>query len=63
MTFAVDPSEYVPVAVNCWVAPTSKLTGDDGITAIEDNVSVEVDLEHAANPKVKLAFVCNKSTH
>jgi hypothetical protein len=38
----VEPSEYVPVAVNCWVEPTIKLAGDAGVTAIEDNVGVLV---------------------
>jgi hypothetical protein len=31
----VDPSEFVPMATNCWVAPT----GMDGITAMEDRVA------------------------
>ena len=33
----VEPSEYVPVAVNCAVAPTAKLGGEAGSTSIEDN--------------------------
>ena len=32
------PSEYVPVAVNCWVAPTTILAVA-GVTTIEDNVT------------------------
>ena len=36
--FWVDPSEYVPVAVNCWVAPTTMLTVA-GVTAIEERVA------------------------
>jgi hypothetical protein len=52
---AVEPSEYVPVAVNCWVAPGIKLVGDDGVTAMEVKVVVVVDFEHAANPKVRVA--------
>jgi hypothetical protein len=38
VTFCVLLSEYVPVAVNCWVAPTAIL-GFAGVTAIEDNVA------------------------
>ena len=34
----VDPSEYVPVAVNCWVVPAT-LVAVAGITAIEDKVA------------------------
>ena len=34
----VVPSEYVPVAVNCWVAPAAML-GLAGVTAIEDRVA------------------------
>jgi len=34
----LDPSENVPVAVNCWVAPTSRL-GLDGVTPMEDRVA------------------------
>jgi hypothetical protein len=34
----VDESEYVPVAVNCWVVPTA-LLGLAGVTAIEDKVA------------------------
>ena len=32
------PSEYVPVAVNCWVTPTGIL-GSAGVTAMEDRVA------------------------
>ena len=35
---SVEPSEYVAVALNCWVKPAFKLGGDDGVTAMEDNV-------------------------
>ena len=63
----VEPSEYVPVAVNCWVEPTIKLAGEAGATAIEDNVGVSVVAvvivvedeafdEHAAAPKVRAAI-------
>jgi hypothetical protein len=31
----VDPSEFVPMATNCWVTPT----GMDGITVMEDRVA------------------------
>ena len=34
----VVPSENVPVAVNCWVAPTVWL-GLDGVTAMDDRVA------------------------
>jgi hypothetical protein len=64
---AVESSEYVPVAVNCWVEPTIKLAGEAGATAIEDNVGVlvvavvivvedEVFDEHAVAPKVRAAI-------
>jgi hypothetical protein len=33
----VEPSENVPVAVNCWVEFIVKSTGDAGSTSIEDN--------------------------
>jgi len=36
--FWVDVSEYVPVAVNCWVFPAGTL-GLAGVTAIEDKVA------------------------
>ena len=32
------PSEYVPVAVNCWVVPAT-LVAVAGVTAIEDKVA------------------------
>jgi len=31
----IDPSEYVPVAKNCWMAPT----GMDGTTATDDKLA------------------------
>ena len=37
----LEPSEYVPVAVNCWVAPTIMLAVA-GATVIEDKVTEEV---------------------
>lgn len=46
-----ESSEYVPVAVNCLVAPIAKLIVAAGATEIEDNVagggdvSVEVDVD------------------
>ena len=39
----VEPSEYVPVAVNAWVEPTVRLAGEAGSTSIEFNVGVVVD--------------------
>jgi hypothetical protein len=64
---AIEPSEYVPVALNCWVEPTAKLAGEAGATAIEDNVGVfvvavvivvedEAFDEHAAALKVRAAI-------
>ena len=52
----VEPSEYVPVAVNAWVEPTAKLAGEAGATAIEDNVAEDVVVEavDAAATTVKL---------
>ena len=44
--FWVDPSEYVPVAVNCWVIPTAMLAVA-GVTAIEDNVTAAVTVRVA----------------
>jgi hypothetical protein len=38
---AVAPSEYVPVAVNCWVSPAAKLAGEAGSTSIADNVGAD----------------------
>ena len=38
---AVEPSEYVPVAVNAWVEPIGTVY-NIGATAIEDSVSVGV---------------------
>jgi hypothetical protein len=37
--FWVEESEYVPVAVNCWVSPAGTLAVA-GVTAIEDNETV-----------------------
>jgi hypothetical protein len=41
---AVEPSEYVPIASNCWVKPAFKLGAGDGVTAIEDNVGKDLDV-------------------
>lgn len=38
--FAVEPSEYVPVAVNSKVQPTAKLAGGFGVTEIEDKAGM-----------------------
>ena len=32
-------SEYVPPAINCWVAPIVRLAGDAGVTAIDVSVT------------------------
>jgi len=63
---AVEPFEYVPVAVNCWTSPTINFGGEIGVTAMEDNfgefelVAVLVDEQAAAlrtkvmtNPKIR----------
>jgi len=50
---AVELSLYVPVAVNCCVAPAFKCAGDAGVTAIEVRVFVLVDgrpLHPVTNP-------------
>ena len=39
----VEPSAYVPVAVNCRVAPIAKLTGEAGSILIEDKVGAAAD--------------------
>jgi hypothetical protein len=33
---AVDPSEYVPIASNCSVAPNARIAGDTFVTMMED---------------------------
>jgi len=38
----VVPSEYVPVAVSCCVAPTATLAGDAGVTAIDAKATAVV---------------------
>ena len=47
----VVESEYVPVAVNCWVLPTTILAAV-GVTAIEDKVAVEAVTVRAAVSEV-----------
>ena len=42
----VVPSEYVPVAMNCWMVPTT-LLAVAGVTAIEDNVTAAVTVRVA----------------
>ena len=37
----VEPSEYVPVAVNCWVAPIAKLAGEADSTSKATNVGAD----------------------
>ena len=39
MISAVVPSEYVPTASNCCVAPVARIAGVAGVTAMEDNVT------------------------
>lgn len=36
LTSAVEPSEYVPMAVNCCVEPTARFAGVAGVTVIVD---------------------------
>lgn len=36
--FAVEPSEYVPITTNCWVAPVARIAGVAGDIEMEDNV-------------------------
>jgi hypothetical protein len=36
--FCVEPSEYAPVAVNCWVVPSAR-PGKDGVIARETSVA------------------------
>lgn len=40
--FLVEPSLYVPVAVNCWVAPT-EIDAEAGVTEMEVRVAVGVE--------------------
>ena len=37
VTFLVEPSQYVPVAVNCWVEPTPNVSDGAGDTVMEDS--------------------------
>jgi hypothetical protein len=41
---AFVPSEYCPLAVNCWVRPAAKLAGEAGVTVMEDNFNVDVEV-------------------
>ena len=57
------PSEYVPVAVNCWVTPTGML-GLAGVTAMEDRVA-EVTVRAALPetiPEVAVMIVAPAAT-
>jgi hypothetical protein len=38
------PSEYCPLAVNCWVRPPAKLAGEGGVILMEDNFNVDVEV-------------------
>ena len=61
--FCVDPSEKVPVAINCWVVSTAML-GFAGVTAIETKtalVTIKVVLPDTA-PKVALMLVLPGAT-
>jgi hypothetical protein len=42
VTSSIEPSEYVAIALNCWLKPVFKSGGDDGVIATEDNVRVVV---------------------
>jgi hypothetical protein len=48
----VDPSEYIPVAMNCWVVPLAML-GLDGVIATE--FSIAGVMVSAANPEIRPA--------
>ena len=37
---AVELLAYVPIAVNCCVEPTANLSGDDGVTEMDDNIAI-----------------------
>ncbi len=58
---AVVPSEYVPTALNCWVCPLDKLGGGLGVTAIDVNTGVPVNVvdvfeeEQPVTPKINKA--------
>ena len=39
---AVDPSEYVPVAVNCCVEPAARLSGRAGVMVMEERVGAGI---------------------
>lgn len=53
LRFFVEPSLYVPVAVNCWVAPTAMLA-EFGVTAMEVSVAVDADTVNIAVPLTPL---------
>ncbi len=56
--FCVEPSEYVPVAVNCWVAPSAMLELDGVIakeTSVADNTVSVVDPESVPDVAVIVA--------
>ena len=55
--FAVELSEYVPVAVNCWVEPTAKLAGEAGATAMEDKLGVTVKFRDGLVTPDKVAVI------
>ena len=53
--FCVEPSEYVPIATNCWADPTAKLA-TAGVTAMEIKFGAGLDVdgdEQVAMTKVK----------
>jgi hypothetical protein len=50
-------SELVPIATNCWVLPTAKLSGVAGIITIEDNVWEGVDGRGGAYTDVEIGAV------
>jgi hypothetical protein len=53
LKFFVEPSLYVPVAVNCWVAATAMLA-EFGVTAMEVSVAVDADTVNIAVPLTPL---------
>ena len=47
---AVEPSAYVPVAVNWVIAPTARFAGDGGATVMEINLGEGVFAKQAVSP-------------
>jgi hypothetical protein len=50
----LEPFEYVPVAVNCWVEPTSRFPEVASFIAIEESVGVYVDTAVEEHPPITM---------